>query len=81
MALICSTCGHKQFEHDENDLTTIRCVGCDRIFSREKLLRENGENIDVEMTEIKNEVIKDITQQLRKNLQQAFRGSKHIKIK
>lgn len=74
--LLCSTCGHKDFEYDSAD-GPLRCTHCDRVFDREELIRENGEVIEAEIEELKGEVVKE----LRDRLQAAFRGSKNIRLK
>lgn len=76
LELLCSTCGGKQFER-ESDAGPLRCVGCDRSFTREELLRENGKLIDNEVGEIAANVGKWARSELRK----AFSDSKHFKLK
>ena len=43
--MLCPTCGNTDFEHD-GDNSPLRCGGCDRVFEREELIRENGEIIE-----------------------------------
>jgi uncharacterized Zn finger protein (UPF0148 family) len=76
VALICPTCGHKDFEHGA-DGGPLRCTGCDRVLTREELIRENGRVIEAEVEEVKAEVLKDVHETLRK----AFKGSKHFRLK
>jgi hypothetical protein len=52
-------------------------VGCDRSFTREELLRENGELIDNEV----GEIAADFGKWARSELRKAFSGSKHFKLK
>lgn len=80
IAMICPTCGHKDFEHD-NEGGQLRCVSCDRTFTRDELIRENGEVIEAEVAEVKAEVLKDVKSELQGMLRNAFKGSKHIKFK
>lgn len=80
VTLLCPTCGHKDFEHEGDD-GPVRCVTCDRSFTREELIRENGEVIEAELDEMKAEVLRDATKELRDTLRNAFRGSKHIRFK
>lgn len=80
VSMQCSTCGGTQFER-ETDEGPFRCVGCGRSFTREELIRENGELIDNKAGEMAAEVVKDTREQLRKSLRQAVSGSKHIKFK
>ena len=72
----CSTCGGTQFAFEE-DNGPVRCVGCDRTFTREELMRENGHRIDDEVEALKDDAVRYARDQLRK----AFSGSKHFKIK
>lgn len=79
ISLHCPTCGCEQFEHDPENIENapIRCAGCDRIFTREELLAENGPLIESEVADVKKAIISD----LHKHLKDAFRGNKHIKFK
>lgn len=76
VSMQCSTCGGTQFEFQDKE-GPIRCLGCDRIFAREELMRENGSRIDAEVEQIGKEVVSDF----RNKLHKAFKGSKHIKWK
>ncbi len=80
VSLMCPTCAHKDFEFEDAE-GPIRCMSCDRTFTRDELIRENGELIETEVEEVKAEVFKDVTNELRDSLRKAFRGSKHIKFK
>ena len=78
VSMICSTCGGKDFEFDaEVENGPIRCVACDRIFTKDELIQENGALIDEHVEEVKGEIIDDLKASFRK----AFSGSKHIKFK
>lgn len=72
----CSTCGGTQFEF-EDKAGPFRCVGCDRTFTREELMRENGSRVESELEDMTSGIVKDARDQLRK----AFSGSKNFKIK
>lgn len=75
VSMRCSTCGGEQFEYDnEVEDGPVRCVGCDRVFTREELIRENGEHIEANVDEVKQEIVSD----LRATLRNAFKGSKNI---
>jgi hypothetical protein len=76
VSMQCSTCGGTPFEH-EAATGPFRCVGCDRTFEREELLRENGRLIDSEVAEMTTDVAKYARDELRK----AFAGSKNFKLK
>ena len=83
--LRCSTCAGTQFEHEENvesdELVHIRCIGCNRMFSKQELIRENAENIDAHVSEVGEEILQDFAKDMKKSLQNAFRGNKYIKFK
>ena len=68
------------FEFEQGVDQTVelaKCVKCDRQISKDELIRENGENI----AEHAKEIGRDIAEDLRKTLKDAFRGNKFIKIK
>jgi uncharacterized Zn finger protein (UPF0148 family) len=71
VSMQCSTCGGGKFEF-EDDNSPVRCVGCDRIYTREELTRENGARVDSEFDGMKAEIVADITQDFRK----MFKNSK-----
>ena len=72
VTMVCPTCGNKDFEHGD-DGGPLRCRSCDRIFTRDELIKENGAIIDAEVNEIKEEVLND--------LKKVFASSKFIKFK
>lgn len=81
ITLHCPTCAGTAFESDSPESHTVRCVGCDRVISRDELRRENEESIQAHLSEIKKEVSKAVADDLRKRLQNAFKGSKGFKLK
>lgn len=78
--MLCPTCGNTNFEHDSEN-SPLRCVGCDRVFEREELSRENGEIIEAELDEMKADVVRDARREFQDTLRKAFKSSKHIKFK
>jgi hypothetical protein len=80
VSMQCSTCGGTQFEY-EAEAGPFRCVGCDRSFSREEVLRENGLPIDNEVGEMASDAAKYARDELRKSMRKAVSGSKHFKLK
>lgn len=78
--LLCSTCGNGDFEF-EDEAGPLRCTSCDRVFTRDELIRENGEIIESEMDEVKAEILGDVKKELSDSLRKAFSGSKYIKFK
>lgn len=81
ITLYCPTCAGTAFESDSPESHSVTCVGCDRVISRDELRRENEENIQMHLGEIKNEVSKAVADEFRKRLQSAFKGSKGFKLK
>lgn len=81
ITLHCPTCAGTAFESDSPESHSVMCVGCDRVISRDELRRENEENIQAHLGEIKKEVSKAVADDLRKRLQNAFKGSKGFKLK
>jgi hypothetical protein len=78
VGLRCSTCAGVDFKRDpELDDGPIECAGCGRIFTREQLIAENGEIIDIALDEMKADIVADVRTQFRK----AFQGFKHIKLR
>lgn len=68
----CSTCGGADFEFEEDESSPVRCVGCDRIFQREELIRENGARIESEVDDVKAQLVADI----RKDFSKIFKKFK-----
>jgi len=84
ISLLCPTCGCSEFSYDEGVDETIQvmtCASCGRELNKDELIRENSENIDEHLSEIKKEATKDIADELRKSLKKAFSGSKNIRFK
>ena len=82
--LVCPTCGGNQFETKDNveeTMAIIKCISCDREFTKDDLIRENGENINEHISEIGRQATKDAAEELKKSLKEAFRGNKNITIK
>lgn len=78
--LICPTCAGTQFAR-ESEEGPLRCVGCERVFSAEELIKENGHILQAGIDEMANAVVKDLEKQFTANLRNAFRGSKNIRFK
>lgn len=81
ISLMCPTCGHKEFAYDESGDGPMRCTGCDREFTREELIAENGEVISGKIEELKTEVLQDMHNEMRDTLTNAFKGFKNIRLK
>ncbi len=84
VSLLCPTCGCSDFSYEEGSDETIQimtCVSCEREFNKDELIQENSENIEEHLSEMKEEVVKDVADELRKSLKKAFSGSKNIRFK
>ncbi len=77
ISLLCPVCGNDQFEHlgeQSEELqeplfdVRFRCSDCGSIFTKEALLRENSEKINIAVEEIKADVIKEIEKELKNSL-------------
>ncbi len=75
--LLCPTCGADQFEYDDEDEGTVKCTSCEREMTRDELTRENEENIQVNVDELKSEIKKDF----EKSIKDIFKKSKSFTIK
>ena len=77
--LRCATCGcEDQFEFND-DKSYIKCTFCNREYlgGIEELKEFNQEAFD----EVKEEIQQDAAAYIKSQLKNAFKGSKHIKIK
>ncbi len=71
--MICPVCNSKIFEYDDENLKGfIKCLRCNKIYSRNALLKANKKNIPVEVNQIKNKVaskfVNDFKKILKKNV-------------
>ena len=62
-------------------MVIVKCISCEREFTKDELIRENSENIDEHISEIGRQTTKDAAEELRKSLKKAFQGNKNITIK
>jgi tRNA(Ile2) C34 agmatinyltransferase TiaS len=76
--LYCPTCGGTDFSEEGEFFT---CTACSLRLTKDDLIARNGENIDAHVKEVQRELTADVQRELKKKLQDAFRGSKFIKIK
>lgn len=82
--LLCSTCGCSDFSYEEGADETVQivtCASCKREFNKDELIQENNENIEEHLSGMKEEVVKDVADELRQSLKKAFSGSKNIRFK
>ncbi len=84
VTLHCPTCGSSNFSQlDEAELEAalVTCASCGREITKAELIRENTENIDEHVKEIKVQVVEDLQHQLKQSLVDAFKDNEYIKIK
>lgn len=81
ISLRCPTCGGTDFEYDVqsigDDASPVKCASCGLATTKGELIAANGESIENQLDDIKDEVAADI----KKSLKEAFKGNKFIKIK
>lgn len=84
VTLLCPDCGSNQFAFDgddTSDASTVKCSGCGRESTKADLIAANRDRIDAEVKKIGEEATEEVARQLKKSLQDAFRGSTTIKVK
>lgn len=84
VTLVCPTCGGNQFEtidDVEKSTAIVKCISCNREFTKDELIRENRENIDENISEIKKQAVEDARKELKEAFKRAFKGNKNITIK
>jgi len=75
VSLLCPTCGCADFscrEGVEESIEMMMCASCNRIFTKDELIRENGENIDEHLSEIKKELTEDIVDEFSRSLKKSI---------
>lgn len=77
--MMCPTCGHTQLELENKESNIIKCASCNRIMLKDELIRENGENIQAHVDNLK----KNVTEDLRKGIGELLKKSfgKNVTIK
>ncbi len=83
ISLQCPTCGGTDFENGAIDDPTalLECTTCHRTSTREQLIQDNAENIEIQKRELAQQAIGNLKNDFEKKIRDAFRGSKFIKIK
>lgn len=79
--LNCPTCGSTEFGSDHEEASLVTCQSCGKTLTRDELVDENGENIAEHVNEVKAQVLKDVTEELRNTIKKAFKGNKNIRFK
>lgn len=80
--LRCISCGDTDFEFND-DKTWIKCNRCGKEYQGgyDELLELNQENINQELEDTKNEIAKDLKDDITQMFRDAFKGNKNIKFK
>jgi len=65
ISLLCPTCGSDQFEYDEADMSVVKCASCEREMTKDDLIEENSENIQINVEEVKKEIKTDIEKKFK----------------
>lgn len=84
VVLLCPTCGNSELKHEfdsEDNVSLIQCPSCGRELTKDELIQENSENININLEELKGEIKKDITENMRKMFKDAFKGNRNIKFR
>ena len=77
ISMLCPVCGNDQFEsmdaqyqelNEAPDEVLLRCADCGATFTKEELIQENAEKIDIAVEEMKDDVAKEIEKELKKAL-------------
>ena len=81
--LQCPACGGTDFENGatEDPTSGLECTTCHRGTTREQLIEDNAEHIEIHKKELANEVAENLKKDFENTLKDAFRGNKYIKIK
>jgi len=82
VTLLCPTCGSDQFAFDdEDDSALVTCASCGRQTTREELISDNSENIQLHVADVGEAIVVDAAKELNESLRDAFKGSKNIRFK
>jgi len=82
LSLLCPTCSSDLFLFDdENEAAPVVCATCGRQTTRDELIRDNSENIELHVADMGREVMADATRELNRTLRDAFRGNKNIRFR
>jgi hypothetical protein len=81
--LRCPTCSGTEFQSPTSDVDNagmVNCLACGLSLTRDDLMGANAEHISEHADEIGREAVDQVRKELKRRLQDAFRGSKFIKI-
>ncbi len=75
VSMLCPVCGNDQFEpieiinDDYDDVlgdSRFRCSDCGSVFTKDQLLEENEEKISIAISEMKDDILKNFENELKK---------------
>jgi predicted nucleic acid-binding Zn-ribbon protein len=79
--MICPVCGGKTFQYESAVTDSpVTCVICKRTFSRDQLVNANQENVDANLNELGDEVMKDVRKDISDMIQKTFGNNKNFRI-
>jgi hypothetical protein len=83
ISLQCPSCGGIDFESRGSDdpSAIVERTTCHRMGSREQLINDNAEHIEIHKQERAQQAIADFKKGFEKKLRDAFRGNKFVKLK
>lgn len=75
--------GGTDFKNGESQdpAAILECTSCHRTSTREQLIEDNAEFIEIQKQELVSEATSKLQKDLKRTLQDAFRGNKYIKFK
>ena len=74
VSLICPVCGNDQFRimgAEDNELKNtsgevqVQCSDCGAVFSKEEIIEENSEKIDIAIEELKDDIAAEIEKEVK----------------
>lgn len=81
---LCPTCAGTSFadaEPNGGDTRVLKCENCGLELTEQALWEANAENVDVNLSEMKNAILQDVQKELHQTLKKAFVGNKNIRFK
>lgn len=75
VSMLCPVCGNDQFESlnpewddcaGAPDDTKFRCSDCGKVLTKEELIDENAEKIEIAVDELKKDAMKEVEKELKK---------------
>jgi hypothetical protein len=77
ITLLCPTCGGSDFASKSDTDEVIQCARCKRELTKDDLVKANTENV----AEHADEMVRELTEDIDKELRRALSGNQFFKIK